>query len=71
MRSLAIVQRASKQCWGVTAGNERHNFSHVRGVTAGKMGHNSSDYNYDCEGSGGTKAYSRRVSPRDRLLHIG
>ena len=32
------------QCWGVTAGNASHNASNARGVTAGKMGRNSSDY---------------------------
>ena len=42
MRSLAIGRRASKQCWGVTAGKAMHNSSSVRGVTAGKMGRNSS-----------------------------
>ena len=36
VRSLAIGRRASKQCWGVTAGNAMHNSSNVRGVTAGK-----------------------------------
>ena len=40
--SLAIGRRASRQCWGVTAGNARHNSSNVRGVTAGKVGRNSS-----------------------------
>ena len=28
--------------WGVTAGNVSHNASNARGVTAGKMGRNSS-----------------------------
>ena len=36
VRSFAIGWRASKQCWGVTAGKPRHNSSNVRGVTAGK-----------------------------------
>ena len=36
---------ASQQCWGVTAGQARHNASNVGGVTAGQMGHNSSIYN--------------------------
>ena len=31
--------------WGVTAGNASHNASNARGVTAGKMGRNSSYYN--------------------------
>ena len=46
VRSLAIGWRASQQCWGVTAGNASHNASNARGVTAGKMGRNSSEYNY-------------------------
>ena len=29
-------------CWGVTAGKESHNASNARGVTAGKIGRNSS-----------------------------
>ena len=32
-------------CWGVTAGNASHNASNARGVTAGKMGRNSSYVN--------------------------
>ena len=44
-RSFAIGWRASKQCWGVTAGNPRHNSSNVRDVTAGNMGRNSSGNN--------------------------
>ena len=36
VRSFAIGWRASKQCWGVTAGKPRHNSSNVRGDTAGK-----------------------------------
>ena len=36
VRSFAIGWRASKQCWGVTAGKPRHNSSNVRGVTSGK-----------------------------------
>ena len=42
---IRIGRRASQQCWGVTAGNARHNSSNVRGVKAGKMGRNSSGYN--------------------------
>ena len=34
-----------RQCWGITAGKESHNASNVRGVTAGKMGRNSSANN--------------------------
>ena len=41
--SFAIGWRASKQCWGVTAGKPRHNSSNVRDVTAGKIGCNSSN----------------------------
>ena len=29
--------------WGVTAGKASHNASNARGVTAGKMGRNSSE----------------------------
>ena len=35
----------SQQCWGVTAGKAKHSSSIVRGVTAGKMGRNSSNSN--------------------------
>ena len=31
--------------WGVTARKSSHNASNARGVTAGKMGRNSSEYN--------------------------
>ena len=36
---------ASKQLWGVTAGQPRHNSSNVGGGTAGQVGHNSSIIN--------------------------
>ena len=42
--SLAIGRRASQQFWGVTAGKGSHNASNARGITAGKMGRNSSVY---------------------------
>ena len=32
-------------CWGVIAGKACNNASNARGVTAGKMGRNSSNYN--------------------------
>ena len=43
--SLAIGRRGVITWLGVTAGNESHNASNARGVTAGKMGRNSSNYN--------------------------
>ena len=36
----------SEGCWGVTARKASHNASNVRGVTAGKMGRNSSQNSY-------------------------
>ena len=45
MRSVAIgrrVHKASKQCWGVTAGQAPHNSSNVGVVTTGQVGHNAS-----------------------------
>ena len=45
-RSLAIGQRGVIIMWGgVTAGKANHNARNARGVTAGKMGRNSSDFN--------------------------
>ena len=43
--ALPLVGGASYLCWGVTAGNESHNASNDSGVTAGKMGRNSSLFN--------------------------
>ena len=40
--SLAIGRRGVITLLGVTAGNESHNASNARVVTAGKMGRNSS-----------------------------
>ena len=37
-------------CWGVAARNANHRASNVTGVTAGKMGHNSSQYNRERDG---------------------
>ena len=42
-----MVGGASKQCCGVTAGKASHNARNARGVTAGKMGRNSSANNDD------------------------
>ena len=55
MWGFTKVNRASQQCWGVTAGKARHNSSNVRGVTAGKMGRNASIYN-------GPGAYNTDIS---------
>ena len=46
LASLAIGRQASPQCRGVTAGKTRRNTRNVRGVTEGKMGHNSSVLNH-------------------------
>ena len=43
--ALTVVGGVS--CWCVTAGKSSHNASNVRGVTAGKMGRNSSVSNLD------------------------
>ena len=43
--SLAIGQRGVIIMWGVIAGNTSHNASNARGVTAGKMGRNTSLHN--------------------------
>ena len=45
MRSVAIGRRGVIIMWGFTAGKASHNASNARGVTAGKMGRNSSYYN--------------------------
>ena len=42
--SLSIGRRGVITLLGVTAGNVCHNASNARGVTAGKMGRNSSIY---------------------------
>ena len=44
--SLAVGRRGVITLLGVTAGNASHNASNARGVTAGKMGRNSSVYNF-------------------------
>ena len=43
--TLPLVGGASKKCWGVTVGKASHNASNARGVTASKMGRNSSTIN--------------------------
>ena len=47
MRSVAIGRRGVIIMWLVTAGKASHNACNARGVTAGKMGRNSSDTNYN------------------------
>ena len=44
--ALSLVGEASQQCWGVTAGKASHKAINARGVTAGKMGRNSSNNNH-------------------------
>ena len=44
-RSLAVGRRGVIIMWAVTAGKASHNASNARGVTAGKMGRNSSKFN--------------------------
>ena len=44
-RSRGPLPLVEGVCWDVTAGNTSHNASNAMGVTAGKMGRNSSNHN--------------------------
>ena len=64
--ALPLVEGASNYVGGVTAGNASHNASNAKGVTASKMGRNSSIHNHPYNYEKHMEAVSRAYQPPQR-----